>query len=505
MTNESALIKDLLNKYNATTQPEMPRFGMVLAAGHGKRIRSETSKMLHEIWGRPSVLRVAQAVQKGLDSINQIIVVGIKGADVIQAIGSQPGRIFAYQENPVLGLPAGTGDAVRVGLQTFSPTKTDRDIYIFVADMALLRENVVALFRQSFENSPCDMMMLTGMYSGSLETNTYGRIVRVPKTDDQGHPSGQDHDKVIEIIEHKDILSLNPDAPYEVLFNGRNYVFSQQALLETREINTGVMAFKEKHLRTHIQQLDTDNSQGELMLTDLVHIFNQKGLTVRATVAEREEEILAFNVKSVWRQMESIARRWAYERIKDTITIVDEEDFFIADNVIDQILALDKDHGPLDIVIGKGVHLGPQVQLNRKVHIGDRSHISGHVILGEDVYIGTSVELSTHPGQTLVLGNGVEVLTRNVLKGNLQIGDQSRIESGVILTGSDEHPMRIGQRVTIKGTSYLYGCLIDDDMLIEHSVIKCKRIEQARRRDGTIQPVRYVLPQPEGLDTLSDI
>jgi len=70
-------------------------------------------------------------------------------------------------------------------------------------------------------------------------------------------------------------------------------------------------------------------------------------------LAEREEEILAFNVKSVWRQMEGIARRWVYQDLKDIITIVDEEDFFIADEVVDQILALDKDRGPLDIVVGK--------------------------------------------------------------------------------------------------------------------------------------------------------
>ena len=204
-------------------------------------------------------------------------------------------------------------------------------------------------------------------------------------------------------------------------------------------------------------------------------------------------------------QMQAIARRWAYERLKDTITIVDEEDFFIADEVIEQILLMDKDIGPLDIVIGKGVHIGPHTQLNRRVEIGDRSHLSGHVILGEGAQIGVGVELSTYPGQSMVLGNGVEVLSRNIVKGNLQIGADSRIESGVIMTGSDEHPMRIGERVTVKGTSYLYGCRIDDDLLIEHSINKCKRVEQVRRRDGAIQPVRYVLPQPEGLDSISQI
>ena len=73
------------------------------------------------------------------------------------------------------------------------------------------------------------------------------------------------------------------------------------------------------------------------------------------------------------------------------------------------------------------------------------------------------------------------------------------------MTGSNQFPMRVGQRVTIKGTSYLYGCHIDDDLLIEHSVIKCKHVEQILKRDGTIQPIRYVLPPPEGLDSLAEL
>lgn len=496
---------DLLAKISSPILDDIHRIGIVLAAGHGKRIRSETSKMLHEIWGQPTTVRVARAVQEGLDSPNQVIVVGIKGEDVARTAGPQPGRLFAYQENPVLGRPAGTGDAVRVGLQAFSPAATDRDVYIFLGDMGLLTGEVVSHFRAHFENADCDMMVLTCLYSGPAETNFYGRIVRVPATDAEGQPAGADRDKVLEIREHKDILSLDATTPYEAMYNGRTYTFTRQELLETREINTGGVAFRESALRTYVPHLDTDNAQGELLLTDLVQIFNRHQLVVRAATADSEEALLAFNVKSVWRQMEAIARRWAYDRLKDTITIADEEDFFIADEVIEQVLSMDAERGPLDIVIGKGTYIGPQVQLNRRVAIGDRSHLSGHVVLGEGVQIGFGVELSAYPAQTLAVGERVEVLSRNIIKGNLRIGAHSRIESGVLMTGSDEHPMRVGERVTIKGTSYLYGCQIDDDLLIEHSVLKCKRVEQVRRRDGTIQPVRYVLPQPEGLDSTADL
>ena len=77
MAEKSCQVRALLEQLNSEIQLDVSRIGIVLAAGHGKRIRSETSKMLHEIWGRPSALRVADAVQKGLDSPNQVIVVGI--------------------------------------------------------------------------------------------------------------------------------------------------------------------------------------------------------------------------------------------------------------------------------------------------------------------------------------------------------------------------------------------------------------------------------------------
>ncbi|MFC1525295.1 NTP transferase domain-containing protein [Candidatus Latescibacterota bacterium] len=505
MPQHHAAERDLALSLSAPLMPEARRIGIVLAAGHGKRIRSDTSKMLHQIWGKPTVVRVAGAVQSGLESPNQVIVVGIKAEEVMRAAGASSGRIFAYQESPVLGLPGGTGDAVRVALDHFPESTSDRDIFVFPGDMGLLASDVVSHFRREFDTAACDMMVLTGLYSGPPELNYYGRIVRVPPSDHSGAAAGDDEGRVIAIKEHRDILGLQPGEVERLPYRSRSYSFSREELLGITEINTLVVAFRERSLRTYIREMKTDNVQGELMLTDLVEILNHNGLVVQAVQAAREEDILAFNVKSVWRQMEAVAARRAYERLMDIVTVVDEEDFYVADEVIEQIVALDKKVGPLDIVIGKGVHLGPEVRLDRRVTLGDRCHLTGGICLGEGVRLGPGVRLSTYPGQTMVLGARVEVLARNILKGNLQIGRDCRIESGVIMTGSDEHPMRVGERVTVKGTSYLYGCHVDDDLLIEHSVIKGKHVQQVTRRDGTHQPIRYVLPPPEGLDSIGPL
>ncbi len=105
VSDENGHIHDLLRKLNTEFDSTASRVGIVLAAGHGKRIRSETSKMLHPIWGRPSALRVAEAVYSGLESPNQVVVVGMKGADVIRSTGSKPGRVFAYRRTQPLGFP----------------------------------------------------------------------------------------------------------------------------------------------------------------------------------------------------------------------------------------------------------------------------------------------------------------------------------------------------------------------------------------------------------------
>ena len=54
MESATHSVRDCLAQLNKESRIDetTPRLGIVLAAGHGKRIRSETSKMLHEIWGK---------------------------------------------------------------------------------------------------------------------------------------------------------------------------------------------------------------------------------------------------------------------------------------------------------------------------------------------------------------------------------------------------------------------------------------------------------------------
>ncbi len=97
--------------------------------------------------------------------------------------------------------------------------------------------------------------------------------------------------------------------------------------------------------------------------------------------------------------MENIARQRVYNQLKEIVTFQDPEDFFIAEEVVNHILKMDKKGILVDLEIGKGAHLGKGVVLNRGVKIGKNSYLEGNIILGEGVKIGENVQISTYPEQ----------------------------------------------------------------------------------------------------------
>ena len=496
-------VKEILEVVESTSSPlnyEVNEVAIILAAGHGKRIKSHKSKMLHKIWGVPTVERVYNACRNGFKRMNIIVVVGIKAKDVVHVLGKRNSTTFAYQE-----VQNGTGHAVQVALKKIDRRKFDGVVYVLPGDMGLIDSSTIKNFREEFKKSGSDMMVLTGIFEGTPEENSYGRIIRVKEVDESGKPSGKDFGKVIEIIENKDIHSLDEDKPYKVKYNNKIYSYTKMELIENKEFNSGVYAFKYKNLSELIHSISSDNVQNEIYITDLISLFNKKCYSVTATSPEEQYVLMGFNNKSVLKEMEDVARKKAYDKLKDIIAIDDPDDFFIDDSVVDEIIELDKKNVPLDINIGKGVHIGKGVKLNYNLELEKNVFIEGNVIFVEDVIIRQNVYLSCFSGQILEIGNNVEILSGDIIKGNIIIGERARIESSVNMTGSDDFPLRLGKNVLIKGTSYIFGSIIEDDVYIEHSVIIKKRVDKIFKRDGSIQPVRFYLPMPEGIDAVEEL
>ena len=465
---------------------------IVLAAGHGKRIKSQTSKMLHKIWETTTVERVYNACRLGIENINSVIVVGIKALDVMDVIGTRESNKFAFQE-----VQNGTGHAVQVALKEIENEFSNGIVYVLPGDMGLLDNESMKKFRDDFISSRKDMMVLTGIYSGDPLLNSYGRIIRTKDGNGDGN--------VIRIMEFKDILALSDDKPYEVTYRNKKYSYSKKELIETNEFNSGVYAFDYKKLIELINNISSNNAQNEIYITDLIGLFNQKGYSVGAVSPKNHYVVMGFNDKSVLKEMDEIARRNVYQKLKNIIQIDDADDFFIHDSVVNDLIEMDKAGIPLDIQIGKGAYIGDGVKLNYNVEIGRAAYIKGNVVFGKNIKIWRIVHLSTFPNQTLTIEDNVKILWGDIIKGNIEIGENSTIESSVNMTGSDEFPLRIGKNVLIKGSSYLFGSIVEDNVIIEHSVLIKKKIKADKDKEGNIKQVRFYIPETEGKDLLSDV
>lgn len=508
MTNKGKKMEnDLVKSINETVERLSSKLNynfnevaIILAAGHGKRIKSQKSKMLHKIWEVPTVERVYNASRNGIEKINSIIVVGIKANHVMNVIGKRDNSAFAYQENQ-----NGTGHAVQVALKKIDRKLFDGIVYVLPGDMGLIDEETMRVFRKDFLKSKTDMMVLTGIYDGDPLDNSYGRIIRVKDKDTKGISAARDAGKVIQIMEYKDILALDDKKPYKVNYNGKKYSFTKNELIKNNEFNSGVYAFKYKKLTELIGSLSSDNAQKEKYITELITLFNNKGYTVSASRPDKPYAVMGFNNKSVLKEMEAIARAQVYDQLKDIIEIADPDDFFIHESVVNDILKLDKIGTPLDITIGKGVFIGKGVKLNYNLTFKNDCYVNGNVQFGKNVIVFQNVHLSCFPNQILKIGSGVQILWGDIIKGNITIGEYSRIESSVNMTGSDEFPLRIGANVLIKGTSYIFGSLIEDNVHIEHSVIIRKKVKAVKLNDGSVKPIRYYIPPPEGTEAIENI
>lgn len=498
--NDKKEILKQIKKFSSGFNLKCKELAIILAAGHGKRIKSQRSKMLHTIWGVPTVERVHNACTSAVKGINSVIIVGIKASDVLTVLGKTKHTFYAYQQEQ-----RGTGHAVQVALKNVKDFPNDGIVYVLPGDMGLIDAKTLSTFRKNFIDSQADMIVLTGKFNGDPKENNYGRILRVQEFDVRGTRSLGDKGKVIEILEHKDILALPDDKSFIAEYKGSSYSFTKEELINNNEYNSGVFAFRYKKLRELISELKSNNVQKEIYLTDLISLFNEKNYSVAAVSPEKDYVVMGFNNKSVLKEMEAIARKNVYEKLKDIIEIEDPDDFFIHENIVEDIVKMDKMYSVLDINIARGVHIGKNVKLNLNLTLGKNVFVDGKVVFGKNVSVSQNVHLSCYPEQTLKIGNDVQILWGDIIKGNIVIGDSSRIESSVNMTGSDEFPLRIGKNVLIKGTSYIFGSKIADNLFIEHSIIVKKKVRVVKDKKGKMQPVRYFVPESEGEKSMNNL
>lgn len=221
-----------------------PLAAVILAAGHGKRMKSDLPKVLHPMGGRPMVVHViGQARSSGADPI--VVVVGHK-KELVIPVAEKEGVAYAVQEQQL-----GTGHAVKAAqgaLAGFSG-----DVLVLSGDVPLLSGETISRVVAYHQEQDAVATVITAI---APDPSGYGRVIR-----------GEDG-MLAAIREHKDCT----DAEREI-----------------DEINSGIYLFRTDVLFDALDQLDNNNAQGEYYLTDVFAQFFSRGLKVAAYTGEFDE------------------------------------------------------------------------------------------------------------------------------------------------------------------------------------------------------------------------
>lgn len=410
-----------------------PAAVVVLAAGEGTRMKSDTPKVLHELAGRTLVGHAVAAAEL-LEPEHLTVVVG-HGRDLVSAhlADVAPQVTTAVQDRQL-----GTGHAVGCALAALP--ELDGVIVVTYGDVPLLTGQTL---RDLVDRHVADGNGVTVLTAEVADPSGYGRIVR----DRDGEVRG--------IVEHK-------DASAEVL--------------AVREINSGIYAFDADVLRTGLKQLTTDNSQGELYLTDVLSIARTDGRRVGAheTADSWQTEGVNDRVQLAALHRE-LNRRITEDWMRAGVTIVDP-----ATTWIDVTVQLGR-----DVVVRPGVQLHGTTAIAERAVIGPdstltdtqvgagasvvRTHALGAAI-GADATVGpfTYLRPGTQLGVKAKAGAYVELKASTVgdgakvphlsYVGDATIGEGANIGAGTIFANYDgvaKHPTTVGRHAFVGSDSVL--------------------------------------------------
>ncbi len=376
----------------------MPLSIVILAAGQGKRMKSDLPKVLQPLAGQPilaHVLRAAKTLQA--DSIH--VVYGHGGDRVREALAHEPVNWVLQAEQ------LGTGHAVA---QAMPAIPDDHHVLVLYGDVPLVRaETLKNLAEQSSAQSIGLLTVLLQDPSG------YGRIVR----DGAGN--------VVRIVEQKDANT------------------KERAI---NEVNTGLMSMPAAALKRWLAALRNDNAQGEYYLTDVVVMAVREGLKIKAVIAPTEVEVLGVNDKVQLAQLEGAYRaQRATELMLNGVTLVDPARLDVRG----------------DVTVGRDVFIDVNVVLIGRVELADRVRIGPNCVL-KDCSIGSDTEIHpscvidrSTVGPRNSIGPFARIRPDSVLHEGVHIGNFVEVKKSEIGAGSKANHLTylgdatVGRKVNI--------------------------------------------------------
>jgi len=341
-----------------TTATSRPLSAVVLAAGHGTRMRSARPKPLHRLCGRPMILHVLDALAE-LQVTRVVVVVGHRAEWVTKTLveHAPAGMSIEFVEQVE---QRGTGDAMSVALTGLSDEEDgeDGDVVVLPGDTPLLRPGTLARLVRTHRAADDAATLLTALLD---DPTGYGRVVR-----------GRD-DAVARVVEQVDATDEQ---------------------LEVQEVNTSMYCFKRSVLAPSLRRLSPANAQGEYYLTDVVEVLYEAGHRVGSVVVEDTMEVAGVNDRAQLAVAEAELRDRINERwMRRGVTMWDPQTTYID---VDVTLATDVVLLPGVIlqgacVVGEHAELGPDTRLVDTT-VGDGAVVASSVcrrsVIGADARVG---------------------------------------------------------------------------------------------------------------------
>lgn len=384
-----------------------PAAVIVLAAGEGTRMKSRTSKVLHEICGRSMVGHVLAAARE-LNPQRLIVVVGHRRDQVIAHLAdTAPDALPVIQERQ-----GGTGHAVRMVLEQVGALRGT--VVVTNGDHPLLRGQTLGeLVRVHEEEGNAATILSTDI----PDATGYGRIVR-------GGDGG-----VEAIVEHKDA-----DA-------------DQRAI---HEINIGMYAFDGELLDAALKRVTTDNAKGEEYLTDVIAITRGDGHRTGAYKTADWVETQGVNDRVQLAQ----ARRQLNDRLLDQhmrngVTVIDPRSTWIDVDVTAEP----------DVVVHPGTQLHGRTHLKAGAEIGPNATLTDTQV-GEDATVVNAVCDRAEIGPETSVGPFAYLRPGTRLARGAKIGTYVETKNAVVGEGSKvPHLTYVGDAEIGKGSNIGAACV----------------------------------------------
>ena len=408
---------------------------VILAAGLGKRMRSDLPKVLHPLGGKPMLAHVIDAA-RSLEPSRIVVVVG-HGAERVREQCAADDIQWAIQDPP-----QGTGHAVEQALPLLTGgaeapsdgrAAGDGSVLILYGDVPLVEP---ASLRTLIDSADAGSLAIQTQILD--DATGYGRVVR------------DANDRVVRIVEHKD---ASPE---------------QRRI---REMYTGIMAAPAAWLAAWVRNLDSNNEQKEFYLTDVIAMATADGVTIASAQPAHPRETMGINSKLQLAQVErQLMQKRADALLEAGVTLADPSRVDVRGELRcgrDVTIDINTVFGG-SVTLGDRVNIGancviidctigPETTIHPFTHLegvtigagcalGPYSHVHPDTVLGDGVDIGNFVEVKRS-----TVGNGSKAKHLSYI-GDTTVGRDVNVGAGTITCnydGANKHRTVIGDNVHI--------------------------------------------------------